>query len=197
MSKIKALQPEQLRSRCNPESFQFRTTDDLPDLGEMVGQERALAALRFGVNMPGSGYNLYALGPAGSGKHTAVSHFLKEKATGSVNQHGQVPASNMKHLMLRRNVVDAVRENKFSIYAIDHADQAIELLTGITAGEADSDGIFPDDSANGHVQLRLRTLAGLRMQYTSAVKELTTSVSPENREHHGIGFSKKPGHNTD
>ncbi|HHJ16861.1 MAG TPA: ATP-dependent protease [Gammaproteobacteria bacterium] len=147
--------------------------------------------------------------------------------TGSVNQHGQVqaiggvnekiegffnicnarglsgdqgvlvPASNMKHLMLRRNVVDAVRDNKFSIYAIEHADQALELLTGITAGTTDSDGIFPEDSANGRVQLRLRTLAGLRMQYTAAVKELSTSVSLEDRESHGVGFSEKPGHNTD
>ncbi len=147
--------------------------------------------------------------------------------TGSVNQHGQVqaigavnekiegffnicnerglsgdqgvlvPAGNMKHLMLRRNVVDAVRENKFSVYAIDHADQALELLTGITAGEADSDGIFPEDSANGRVQLRLRTLAGLRMQYTAAAKELTTDMSLEAREHHGVGFREKPGHNTD
>jgi lon-related putative ATP-dependent protease len=147
--------------------------------------------------------------------------------TGSVNQHGQVqaiggvnekiegffnickargltgnqgvlvPASNMKHLMLRRNVVDAVRENKFSIYAIDHADQALELLTGIPAGEADSDGIFPDETANGHVQLRLRTLAGLRMQYTAAVKELAAGVPLEDREHHGVGFSKKPARNKD
>jgi lon-related putative ATP-dependent protease len=147
--------------------------------------------------------------------------------TGSVNQHGQVqaiggvneklegffnicserglsgeqgvlvPASNLKHLMLRHNVVDAVREKKFSVYAIDHADQAIELLTGVAAGEADSDGIFPEDSVNGRVQTRLRTLAGLRMQYAAAVKELTAGVSLENRQPHGVGFSRKPGRNAD
>jgi len=83
MTEIKALQPEQLRSRCNPDLFQFRTTDDLPDLGVMVGQERALTALRFGVGMPNPGSNLYTLGPAGSGKHTAVSRFLRAKAAGA------------------------------------------------------------------------------------------------------------------
>ena len=147
--------------------------------------------------------------------------------TGSVNQHGQVqaiggvnekiegffnicserglsgdqgvlvPASNMKHLMLRHNVVDAVHEGKFSVYAIDHADQAIELLTGVAAGEADSDGIFPEDSVNGRVQLRLRTLAGLRMQYSAAVKELAAGVPLEDREPRGIGFSEKHGRNAD
>jgi lon-related putative ATP-dependent protease len=147
--------------------------------------------------------------------------------TGSVNQHGQVqaiggvnekiegffnicserglsgdqgvlvPASNMKHLMLRHNVVGAVRESKFSVYAVDHADQAIELLTGVAAGEADSDGIFPEDSVNGRVQRRLRTLAGLRMQYTAAVKELAAGVSLEDREPHGVGFSEKRDYNAD
>jgi len=147
--------------------------------------------------------------------------------TGSVNQHGQVqaiggvnekiegffnicserglsgdqgvlvPASNMKHLMLRHNVVDAVHEGKFSVYAIDHADQAIELLTGVAAGEADSDGIFPEDSVNGRVQLRLRTLAGLRMQYSAAVKELAAGVPLEDREPRGVGFSEKHGRNAD
>jgi lon-related putative ATP-dependent protease len=147
--------------------------------------------------------------------------------SGSVNQHGQVqaiggvnekiegffnicserglsgdqgvlvPASNMKHLMLRHNVVDAVHEGKFSVYAIDHADQAIELLTGVAAGEADSDGIFPEDSVNGRVQLRLRTLAGLRMQYSAAVKELAAGVPLEDREPRGIGFSEKHGRNAD
>ena len=147
--------------------------------------------------------------------------------TGSVNQHGQVqaiggvnekiegffnicserglsgdqgvlvPASNMKHLMLRNNVVDAVHEGKFSVYAIDHADQAIELLTGVAAGEADSDGIFPEDSVNGRVQLRLRALAGLRMQYSAAVKELAAGVPLEDREPRGVGFSKKHDRNAD
>src|SRR5210317_991383 len=96
MTEIKALQPEQLRSYCNPESFQFETTDDLPDLGEMVGQERALAALNFGVGMPNSGYNLYVLGPAGSGKYTTVSRFLKEKAAGSAAPADWVYVNNFE-----------------------------------------------------------------------------------------------------
>ena len=80
MTDITPLQPEQLRSCCNPDQFAFQTTDELPDLSDMLGQDRALAALRFGIGMPNSGYNLFALGPAGAGKYTTVSRFLKEKA---------------------------------------------------------------------------------------------------------------------
>jgi len=80
MTDIKPLQPEQLRSSCDQQRFRFKTTDDLADLGEMIGQQRALSALRFGAGMPNSGYNLYVLGPAGAGKHTTVARFLKEKA---------------------------------------------------------------------------------------------------------------------
>ena len=56
--------------RCLPEHFTFETTDDLEDLGEVIGQERAIEAIRFAVGMRRPGYNLYALGPEGTGKHT-------------------------------------------------------------------------------------------------------------------------------
>jgi len=82
MNDVKALQPEQLRCACDPEDFQFQTTDDLQDLTMTIGQERALDALSFGCGMPNSGYNLFVLGPAGAGKHTAVFSFLKQKAAG-------------------------------------------------------------------------------------------------------------------
>ncbi len=49
--------------RCLPEHFTFETTDDLEDLGEVIGQERAIQAIRFAVGMRRPGYNLYALGP--------------------------------------------------------------------------------------------------------------------------------------
>jgi lon-related putative ATP-dependent protease len=78
---IKELEAEKLRSTCNPDKFSFHTTSDLQDLGDMLGQERALSALKFGINMPNSGYNLFALGSPGTGKHTAVSRYLHETAS--------------------------------------------------------------------------------------------------------------------
>lgn len=63
---------------CDPGMFDFRTTDEVADLSGMVGQERALEAIRFGVGIGNHGYNLFVLGPSGVGKHTAVKHFLQE-----------------------------------------------------------------------------------------------------------------------
>ena len=109
--------------------------------------------------------------------------------TGSVNQHGQVqaiggvnekiegfydvcsgagltgdqgvliPASNVKHLMLREDVVDAVRRADFCIYPVETIDQGIEILTGIPAGERDGGGVYPKGSINRRVADRLGELA--------------------------------------
>jgi lon-related putative ATP-dependent protease len=109
--------------------------------------------------------------------------------TGSVNQHGQVqaiggvnekiegffdlcntrgltgdqgvliPQANTKHLMLRRDVVDAVAAGQFHIYPVATIDQGIELLTGQPAGEPDESGNYPQASINGRVQKRLKELA--------------------------------------
>jgi predicted ATP-dependent protease len=56
------------------------------------------------------------------------------------NQGVIIPASNVDNLMLRGDVVQAVRDGKFSIHAVEHVDQAIELLTGVAAGEPDAAG---------------------------------------------------------
>jgi lon-related putative ATP-dependent protease len=109
--------------------------------------------------------------------------------TGSVNQHGRVqaiggvnekiegfydiceargltgdqgvliPTSNVKHLMLRRDIVEAVEEGRFHIYAVETVDQGIEILTGKPAGEIDENGEYPEDSINGRVLKKLKAMA--------------------------------------
>jgi len=75
-----------------------------------------------------------------------------------------IPDANREHLMLRRDVIDAVREGRFHIRAITHVDDAIELLTGRPAGAEDAAGHFPPDSVNGLAARRLERFetAGLR-----------------------------------
>lgn len=115
--------------------------------------------------------------------------------TGSVNQHGNVqviggvnekiegffdicrarglsgtqgvivPAGNVKHLMLRQDLLAAVRQQQFHIYAISDVDQAMELLTGLPAGTADDTGRYPPDTLNAAVQHRLDELSELRRRY--------------------------------
>ncbi len=74
------LAPEVLRRSCDPEQFNFKTTDELEDLEGFIGQERATEALQFGLGVEHKGYNLYALGPAGAGKSAMVREFLQRLA---------------------------------------------------------------------------------------------------------------------
>jgi len=115
--------------------------------------------------------------------------------TGSVNQHGQVqpigganekiegffhvcrdrgltgeqgviiPDANRKHLTLRQEVVDAVRDGTFVIHAVRTVDEALERFTGMTAGVEDENGRFPADTVNGAVQASLDALADKRRAF--------------------------------
>ena len=80
-------------------------------------------------------------------------------ARGLSGQQGVViPVSNVKHLMLRRDVIDAVTKGFFAIYAVENVDQAISLLTGIPAGEVDEKGSYPEGTINDLVIERLAEL---------------------------------------
>ena len=76
-----------------------------------------------------------------------------------------IPASNVPHLMLRKDVVDAVGRGEFNVYPVDNVDEAIELLTGGAAGERDSEGTFPVDSVNGKVEKALIDMARRRRDF--------------------------------
>jgi lon-related putative ATP-dependent protease len=74
------LTPGELYRRCDPEQFSFQTTEELPDLVEIIGQPRAIEAVRLGIGMQHEGYNIYALGPVGSGKRSLVMQFFEQRA---------------------------------------------------------------------------------------------------------------------
>jgi predicted ATP-dependent protease len=82
------------------------------------------------------------------------------RVRGLTGVHGVIiPAANAQHLMLRPDVVEAAAAGRFSIYAVPTVDAAIELLTGLPAGERDVTGEFPEDTFNRCVAQRLSTLA--------------------------------------
>jgi lon-related putative ATP-dependent protease len=121
--------------------------------------------------------------------------------TGSVNQHGQVqaiggvnekiegffdiceargltgdqgvliPQSNVKHLMLRRDVVEAVEAGDFYVYAVSTIDEGIELLTGMESGERGEDGNYPEGTFNYRVEQRLQQLAERREAFGESGEE--------------------------
>jgi len=74
------LNPEQLTAPVDTTRLQFASTEELPDLDKMIGQDRAIESIRFGVEISSSGYNLYALGAPGSGRTTAVRYELEQRA---------------------------------------------------------------------------------------------------------------------
>lgn len=81
-----------------------------------------------------------------------------------------IPQSNVKHLMLRQNVVDAVKDKQYHIYSVETIDQAIELLTGVPAGETDTKGHYPKNSINYRVAEKLRTLSQSRKKFMKPEK---------------------------
>jgi lon-related putative ATP-dependent protease len=74
------LTPDLLYTRCDPEQFSFSSTDALQDLEGVIGQDRAMEAIRFGIGIRQEGFNLYALGPSGSGKRSVITQFIKTQA---------------------------------------------------------------------------------------------------------------------
>lgn len=77
---IETLAADLLFTKCDPKKLGFKTTAELPELEQVVGQERAVEAIRFGIGIKRSGYNLYVLGPDRSGKRSVVRRFIEQQA---------------------------------------------------------------------------------------------------------------------
>jgi predicted ATP-dependent protease len=82
------------------------------------------------------------------------------KARGLTGGEGVlIPSANKRHLMLRRDVIDAVAAGHFHIYPVDTIDQGLEILTGMPAGKRDAAGTFPVGTFNERVERQLITFA--------------------------------------
>lgn len=93
------------------------------------------------------------------------------KARGLTGQQGVlIPLSNVKHLMLRQEVINAVAAQEFHIYPVQTIDQGMELLTGVSAGQRDEQGEFPEGSVNHRIKQRLMDFAQKRQAFASESK---------------------------
>lgn len=77
---VKKLQAEEVYKKCDESIFDFQTTLEVSPLSGTIGQDRAVASLDFGLNLPAKGFNIYALGPQGTGKMRAIRSLISEKA---------------------------------------------------------------------------------------------------------------------
>ena len=82
-----------------------------------------------------------------------------------------IPEANVKHLMLRNDVVEAVKNERFHVYAIKTADEGIERLTGLSAGEQDTRGRYPEKTFNGMVQQKLADMSEKMRQFSQGSSE--------------------------
>jgi lon-related putative ATP-dependent protease len=90
-------------------------------------------------------------------------------ARGLDGSHGVIlPQDNVKHLMLREDVVEAVVDGQFTVYAVEDIDEALTILTGQDAGKRDADGEFPDGSVNDRVEKQLTRYAKLRQTFSKS-----------------------------
>ena len=79
---IKPLTADQLRPQCTAETLPFKTTAELEDLPDILGQDRAFQAIEFGINVNHRGFNLYVMGSSGLGKHGLIRKYLTKVAMG-------------------------------------------------------------------------------------------------------------------
>jgi len=150
-------------SLCFEQSYGL-VEGDSASLAELCTLLSALAEVPLAQNlaMTGSVSQRGEAQPIG-GVNWKIEGFYKVcKARGLDGTQGVViPKANVPELMLKKEVVDAVREGKFHVWAVGHVDEALELLTGLPAGQRLPDGTFEPDTVNGKVDQKLKQMMEL------------------------------------
>jgi len=77
---LRELDTNQVRQRCDPALFHCNSTDELKPIDGIIGQDRALSALKFGLNIVKPGFNIFVSGLAGTGRTTAIKSFMEALA---------------------------------------------------------------------------------------------------------------------
>lgn len=92
-----AVPKEKLRWRCDPKSLGFETTDELETCAKIVGQRRAVEALRMGLEIESLGYNIFVTGPVGTGRTTTVKCLLDEIEKGKKTPDDKCYVNNFRN----------------------------------------------------------------------------------------------------
>ncbi len=98
--------------------------------------------------------------PVGGVNEKIEGFFDLCRIKGLDGSHGVIiPARNIRHLMLKKDAVEAVREGKFTIYAIEKVDEGLEIMTGTPVGDIGEDGAYPKGTINCLVTKRLTEIS--------------------------------------
>lgn len=116
--------------------------------------------LRQDIAITGSVNQKGEIQPIGGVNRKIEGFFEVCKARGLTGTQGvMIPIQNVRHLMLRQEVIDAVSQGKFNIWPITTINEGIELLTGVPGGEPNKDGVYPEGTVHYLVNKRLREMA--------------------------------------
>lgn len=122
-----------------------------------------------GIAVTGSVNQHGEVQPIGGVNQKVEGFFKVCKASGLTGSQGVIiPRSNVGDLMLDLEIIEAVKSGMFHLWAVDHVDQGIELLTGIPAGQPDENGDYPEGTINYLVNLRLDELSQGMKEYESS-----------------------------
>ncbi len=128
--------------------------------------------LRQYIAVTGSVNQYGEVQPIGGVNEKIEGFYLCCKNSGLNGKQGvMIPHSNVKDLMLRDNVIEAVKSGKFHIWAVKTIDEGIEILTGIKAGSRGKTGRYPKNSINGLVDQQLKSLADQLVAFGKDEKE--------------------------
>jgi predicted ATP-dependent protease len=115
--------------------------------------------IKQGIAVTGSVNQLGKVQPIGGVNYKIEGFFAVCKAKGLTGEQGVlIPRSNLRNLMLKDEVVDAVAAGKFHLWSAETIDQGIEILTGVPAGEKGAEGNYPEGTINQRVDDRLRKI---------------------------------------
>jgi lon-related putative ATP-dependent protease len=167
-------------SLCFEQSYGL-VEGDSASLAELCTLLSALAEVPLAQNiaMTGSVSQRGEAQPIG-GANWKIEGFYKVcKARGLDGTQGVViPKANVPELMLKKEVVDAVKEGKFHVWAVGHADEAMALLTGLPAGKRLPDGTFEPETVNYKVDQKLKEMMELAKELMKGEEAPAKSAGP-------------------
>ena len=115
--------------------------------------------LKQGIAVTGSVDQFGTVQPIGGVNEKIEGFYEYCKIVGLTGEQGVIiPEANMRHLMLNNEVIEAVRDGKFSVWSVGSIDEGIELLTGVSAGRQRKDGSYTEGSVHGLVKARLKKM---------------------------------------
>ena len=123
--------------------------------------------LNQGIAVTGSVDQFGNVQPIGGVNEKIEGFYEYCKISGLTGEQGvMIPEANVRHLMLSDEVIDAMNEGKFSVWAVKDIDEGLEILTGIAAGKPRKDGTFSEKTVHGRVKTRLKKMLsdGMRLE---------------------------------